>query len=338
MTARQISWAMAGLLILILGFGDAAPAARKIAGSARRRAPDTKKRLAGARERIPSPPLQEWLTLPQGGRRPAVGGQVSVRIKALAAILVDAEAGTVLFERSPDARLPPASVTKILTALIVLEQGRLDDTVVVSRGAARTGGHRLGLRAGQRISLKDLVAAILIRSANDAAVAAAEHVAGGLRRFMALMNARAKDLGMTNSHFANPHGLHRPSHYSTARDIATLTQAALANPTFAGLVRTPQARVTIWSPGRRALVPQARIVRTHNRLLGQMNGVDGVKTGYTKSAGRCLVASATRRGRRLIAVLLNDPQRWADAAALMEYGFDAIRDSTPGPAGMTEAN
>lgn len=147
---------------------------------------------------------------------------------------------------------------------------------------------------------------------------------------MALMNDKAKRLGMTNSRFANPHGLHQASHYTTARDMATLTRAALAHPTFAELVRTPQARVTIWKPGRRALVPQARIVRNHNRLLGQMDGVDGVKTGYTRSAGRCLVASASRGGRRLIAVLLNDPRRWTDAAALLEYGFNAVRDATPG--------
>jgi serine-type D-Ala-D-Ala carboxypeptidase (penicillin-binding protein 5/6) len=271
--------------------------------------------------------------LPQVGRPPAVSGRIPVRIKAAAAILVDAEAGTVLFERSPDAPLPPASVTKIRTALLILEHGRLDDSVVVSRAAARTNAYRLGLRAGQRLSLEDLLAAILIRSANDAAVAAAEHVGGSLRRFVALMNDKAEELGMTNSRFANPHGLHQASHFTTARDMATLTRAALTHPTFAELVRTPQARLTIWKPGRRARVPQVRIVRNHNRLLGQMDGVDGVKTGYTRSAGRCLVASASRGGRRLIAVLLNDPRRWTDAAALLEYGFDVVRDPTPGRPG-----
>jgi D-alanyl-D-alanine carboxypeptidase len=218
-------------------------------------------------------------------------------------------------------------VTKILTALIILDRGRLSDTVVVSPVAAQTGGHRLGLRAGQRISLADLLAAVLILSANDAAVAAAEHVGGSLSGFVALMNETAKDLGMTSSRFANPHGLDEPFHFTTARDMATLTRVALDNPTFAELVRARQAHLTIWKPGRRNLVPQKRIVLSHNRLLGQVAGADGVKTGYTDSAGRCLVASASRGNHRMIAVLLNDPQRWTDAAALLEYGFGSVRDA-----------
>jgi D-alanyl-D-alanine carboxypeptidase (penicillin-binding protein 5/6) len=240
---------------------------------------------------------------------------------------MDANSGVVLYERSPDEPRPPASVTKILTALVILEHGRPADIVVASRAAAQTGGHRLGLREGQRISLGDLLAAILIRSANDAAVAAAEHVGGSLGGFVALMNEKARDLGMTASRFSNPHGLDEPFHFTTARDMATLTRVALENLTFAELVRTRQARLTIWKPGRRALVPQARIVQSHNRLLGYLEGADGVKTGYTDSAGRCLVASASRGHQRLIAVLLNDPRRWTDAAALLEYGFGSIRDA-----------
>jgi D-alanyl-D-alanine carboxypeptidase len=240
---------------------------------------------------------------------------------------VDANSGTVLYERFPDEPLPPASVTKILTALVILEHGQLQDTVVVSRAAAQTGGHRLGLRERQRVSLGDLLAAILIRSANDAAVAAAEHVGGSLSGFVALMNDKASDLGMAASRFSNPHGLDEPFHFTTARDMATLSRVALENPTFAELVRTRQARLTIWKPGRRALVPQGRIVQSHNRLLGYLEGADGVKTGYTDSAGRCLVASASRGHQRLIAVLLNDPRRWIDAAALLEYGFGSIRDA-----------
>ncbi len=239
---------------------------------------------------------------------------------------MDAHSGAVLYELSPDAPRPPASVTKILTALVILEHGKLEDTVVVSPAAARTGGHRLGLRADQRVSLGDLLAAVLILSANDAAVAAAEHVGGGLGGFVALMNAKANELGMLNSQFANPHGLDEVSHYTTARDMALLTRVALDHPTFAELVRSRQARLTIWKPGRRTLVPQTRIVLSHNRLLGQLNGADGVKTGYTDSAGRCLVASASRGGQRMIAVLLNDPRRWNDAAALLEYGFGSLRD------------
>jgi D-alanyl-D-alanine carboxypeptidase len=236
---------------------------------------------------------------------------------------MDAKTGEVLYARNPDLPLPPASVTKILTALVILEQGRLTDTVVVSQEAARVGGYRLGLRRDQRISLEDLLAAILIRSANDAAMAAAEHVGHGLDGFVTLMNAKAEELGMEHSHFANPHGLDEPGHFTTARDLAVLTRVALQNPTFAELVRARGATVTIWKPGRRGDVPAARSILTHNKLLGLMEGADGVKTGYTGQAGRCLVASASRGDQRMIAVLLNDPWRWSDATALLQYGFGA---------------
>jgi serine-type D-Ala-D-Ala carboxypeptidase (penicillin-binding protein 5/6) len=261
---------------------------------------------------LPSPALPESLLLPRPGPRD---------VGAAAAVLMDAKTGEVLYARNPDEPLPPASVTKILTALVILERGRLTDTVVVSQEAARVGGYRLGLRRDQRISLEDLLAAILIRSANDAAMAAAEHVGQGLDGFVALMNAKAEELGMEHSHFANPHGLDEPGHFTTARDLAVLTRVALQNPTFAELVRTRGATVTIWKPGRRGAVPAARPILTHNKLLGLMEGADGVKTGYTGQAGRCLVASASRGDQRMIAVLLNDPWRWSDATALLEYGF-----------------
>lgn len=258
----------------------------------------------------------------------------SMEVRAAAAVLMDGETGDVLFERNPDEPRPPASTTKILTALVVLERGRLADSVVVSPGAARVGGYRLGLRRGQRISLEDLLAAILIRSANDAAVAAAEHVGGSLAGFVALMNAKAQELGMRHSHFANPHGLDDPSHFTTARDMALLTRAALRHRSFAQLVRTREATLTIWQRASRGLVPQARVVQSHNKLLGRLEGADGVKTGYTDAAGQCLVASASRGGQRMIAVLLDDPQRWTDAAMLLEFGFvsagGAARAPIPG--------
>jgi D-alanyl-D-alanine carboxypeptidase (penicillin-binding protein 5/6) len=207
---------------------------------------------------------------------------------------------------------------------VILERGRLTDTVVVSREAARVGGYRLGLRRGQQLSLEDLLTAVLIRSANDAAVAAAEHVGHGLEGFVSLMNAKAEELGMQHSHFANPHGLDEPGHFTTARDMAVLTRVALEQPAFARLVRTREVSVTIWNPGRRGPVARARLIQSHNKLLGRVDGADGVKTGYTDGAGRCLVASASRGDRRMIAVLLNDPQRWSDAASLLEYGFEAV--------------
>lgn len=273
--------------------------------------------------------LPEFLDIPRPAPEP---GQVE--ISAAAAVLMDAETGEVLFERNADDPRPPASTTKILTALVILERGRLTDTVVVSQAAARVGGYRLGLRAGQRIVLADLLAAILIRSANDAAVAAAEHVGGSLSGFVDRMNAAARELGMRYSHFANPHGLDEPDHFTTARDMALLTRAALEHPAFARLVRTREATLTIWQGGRRGLRPRPRTVQSHNKLLGRLEGADGVKTGYTDAAGQCLVASASRNGQRMIAVLLNDPYRWADAATLLEFGFgsagESARARTPG--------
>ncbi len=260
----------------------------------------------------------EFLGLPRPA--PAPGRP---EVSAAAAILMDADTGEVIYAMNPDEARPPASITKILTALLVLEQGRLSDTVVVSQAAASVGGYRLGLRRGQQISLEDLLAAILIRSANDAAVAAAEHVGHGLSGFVALMNERAQALGMSNSHFANPHGLDEPGHFTTARDMALLTRAALAHPAFARLVRTRAMTLTIWQPGRRGLVARARTIQTHNKLLGRLEGADGVKTGFTEGAGQCLVASASRGGQRMIAVLLNDRRRWMDAATLLEFGFES---------------
>jgi D-alanyl-D-alanine carboxypeptidase (penicillin-binding protein 5/6) len=261
----------------------------------------------------PSPGLDPEWEVPSGG--PSY-------ISAASAILVDGN-GEVLFARNPDEPRPPASVTKILTALVVLERGRLNDAVTVSPAAAKVGGFQLGLRHGQRASLQDLLAAVLIMSANDAAVAVAEHVGGSVGGFADMMNAAARRIGMTHSRFANPHGLHEADHYTTAQDLARLTRVALDQPEFARLVRTREATITIWKSGRRGFVPQARVIRSHNRLLGRVAGADGVKTGYTDAAGRCLVASASRGSERMIAVLLNDPRRWSDATTLLEFGFEA---------------
>ncbi len=325
MIRQLVSWAT--LILVILGLVDAAPAVRSHSGFHRKRITPSERAVSTSRARVRPSSLGESLALPRHGWPNHSSDSDAFGLRAASAILMDANSGAVLYERSPDAARPPASVTKILTALVILEHGHLTDTVTVSSTAAGTGGYRLGLRAGQRISLGDLLAAILIRSANDAAVAAAEHVGGSLAGFVAMMNEKAAEIGMTNSRFSNPHGLDEPFHYTTARDMATLTRVALDNPTFAELVRTRQARVTIWKPGRRSFLAQARIVQSHNRLLGQLEGADGVKTGYTDSAGRCLVASASRGSSRMIAVLLNDPRRWTDAAMLLEYGFGAIRSA-----------
>lgn len=305
------------LAMLLSGLGSSAPASPTrpaIQGPSNARG--VRVSVLPRHRRRASSPLLEFLQLPRPAPMQGVGP-----VSAASAILVDAVTGEVLFEQNADEPRPPASITKILTALVIVERGNLMDTVVVSRAAAGVRGHRLGLRPGQRISLEDLLAAILIRSANDAAIAGAEHVGGGLTAFVGLMNLKAHELGMDHSHFKNPHGLDEPGHYTTARDMALLTRVAMEHPAFAQLVRTRAARVAIWQPGKRGPLLRYRTVQTHNRLLGQLEGADGVKTGYTDAAGRCLVASASRGDQRLIAVLLKDPQRWTDAATLLEFGF-----------------
>src|SRR5574337_1881929 len=251
------------------------------------------------------------------------------QLNAASAVLMDADTCAILFARHHMEQRSPASTTKIMTALLILEEGQLDDKVVISERAAAVTGTGLGLRRGQRVTLRDLLWAILLKSANDAALAAAEHVGGSEEQFVALMNAKAASLGMEGTHFMNPHGLDDPDHYSTAYDLAVLTRHALRNPTFARMVQTREARLAILT-GRNGNVVKRKAVRTHNQLLGQFSGADGVKTGYTSLAGRCLVASATRGERQLIAVLLNDTRRWVEAAALLEYGFAALGGGASG--------
>lgn len=305
--------------ILLSGVGSSAPAAPNRSGILSPHGARSVRVSVLHRHRArASSPILESLDLP----RPVPPHSLA-QVSAASAILVDAVTGEVLFEQNADEPRPPASITKILTALVILERGHLEETVIVSPQAASVGGYRLGLRRGQRISLRDLLAALLIRSANDAAMAAAEHVGRGMAGFVALMNAKAQELGMHHSHFENPHGLDEPGHYTTARDMGLLTRVAMEHPSFARLVRTRETMVTVWQPGPRGLRRRVRVIQSHNKLLGRLEGADGVKTGYTDAAGRCLVASASRGGQRMIAVLLKDPQRWTDAATLLEFGFEA---------------
>jgi serine-type D-Ala-D-Ala carboxypeptidase (penicillin-binding protein 5/6) len=258
---------------------------------------------------------------------PAVPQTLPEELAAASAILVDGATGEILYARAARERRAPASLTKVMTAVVVLERARLTDQVLVSRWAPQAGGFSIGLRAGQRLSVQDLLAALLIRSANDAAVALAEHVGGSVPDFANLMNAKAQVLGMRDTHFRNPHGLDAPDHYASAYDLAILTRYALQNPIFARLVQTRQTTITVVKGAEKRRgrpVVAHRLVRSHNRLLAAFEGADGVKTGFTNEAGRCLVASAQRGERRLIAVLLKDARRWDDAATLLEYGFSRV--------------
>ncbi|WP_242868902.1 D-alanyl-D-alanine carboxypeptidase family protein [Desulfotomaculum copahuensis] len=246
-------------------------------------------------------------------------------ITADAAVLMDAGTGRVYFAKKPYKRRAPASLTKIMTAVVALEYGRLDAVANVSRNAAYTEtGSIIDLRAGEKITLENLLQAALIMSANDSTVAIAELVGGMESRFIQMMNAKALLLGALHTRFANTNGYSDPGHYSTARDLALITRYALQNPVFNRLVGTREATVCFYGSKRRE-----KIANT-NRLLRNNSypGIDGVKTGSTPLAGNCLIASATRDGRRLIAVVLHSADRYRDAVALLEYGFTGVKPVT----------
>ncbi|WP_418724908.1 D-alanyl-D-alanine carboxypeptidase family protein [Dysosmobacter sp.] len=240
---------------------------------------------------------------------------------ASSAILMDVDSGRVLYEHNADAKMLIASTTKILTALVAIEEGDLSDTVTVSRAAAWTEGSSMYLKEGEELTLETLLYGLLLCSGNDAAVAIAEHIAGSEAGFARLMNEKAEELGMTGSSFANPNGLDDELHYSTARDMACLACAAVENETLVRIASTKS--VTIGG----------RTMSNHNKLLNLVEGCIGLKTGYTQAAGRTLVSCAERAGQRLVAVTLQDGNDWADHEALLEYGFSAYpacRAAVPG--------
>ena len=230
-------------------------------------------------------------------------------ISAEKAILMDAATGRVLFEQNADSRSLIASTTKIMTALVVCEQCNVLDRMRIPKEAVGIEGSSMYLQEGEILTIQELLYGLMLHSGNDAAVALAIYCGGTVEGFVELMNDKAHQLGMDGSHFENPNGLDAPGHYSTARDLAILADYAMDNPIFRQTVSTKTVTV-----GQRYL-------RNHNKLLWQVEGADGVKTGYTKAAGRILVSSASRDGRRLIAVTINAPDDWRDHTALLELGF-----------------
>lgn len=236
----------------------------------------------------------------------------AVETSATSAILVDVSSGRALYEQNADAKMLIASTTKILTALVAIREGNLGDVVTVNREATLTEGSSMYLREGERLTLEELLYGLMLCSGNDAAVAIADHVGGSQAGFVALMNETAKDLGMEHSSFANPNGLDHEEHYSTARDMALLACAAVKNETLVRIAST------------RTVTINGRTMTNHNKLLSYMDGCIGLKTGYTRAAGRTLVSCAERNGQQLIAVTLQDGNDWADHQALFEYGFSAF--------------
>lgn len=237
------------------------------------------------------------------------------KVPAHSILLKDLNSGRVLYEHDPGKRLSPASLTKIMSALVILERGKLDDLVTVSPSAARAPKTHLRLKAGQVFRLDALLKAMLIVSANDACLAAVQHVGGDEAQFVSLMNAKAVALGLTDTHFSNGCGFDGPEHYSTAEDLAALSVIALEQPTFRELVREERATITPVNGTR------SYVLHTTNRLLGRIPGVEGIKTGFTSKAGRCLIAKVSQNGSDLLLVILNSRRRWNTATSLINYGL-----------------
>ncbi len=235
-------------------------------------------------------------------------------VSAKAAVLIDADSGRVMFEKNAELRLPMASTTKIMTALVALELGNPDDNVTVTRESVGVEGSSIYLALGETLTLRELLYALLLASANDAATAIAIHVGGSIDGFAELMNKKAESLGLLNSQFKNPHGLDAEGHFTSAHDLALITAHALKNPLFSEIVSTYKYNISGKDGTRRYLV-------NHNKLLRMYDGCVGVKTGYTKADGRCLVSAAKRNGMTLIAVTLSAPDDWRDHTAMLDYGF-----------------
>ena len=240
-------------------------------------------------------------------------------VSAESAIVLCASTGEVLYEKDAYTKRAMASTTKIMSALLACESGRLADTVTVTQKMAQIEGTSMGLLAGDTVTIRGLVYGMLLSSGNDAANTVAIALGGSVKAFVAKMNEKAEALGMKNTHFMNPSGLTEDGHYSTAYDMALLAAAALQNEVFASICSSEEAVVYYGNP------PYRRVLTNHNRLLSMYDGATGVKTGYTKAAGRCLVSSAQRDGITLIAVTLCAPDDWNDHAAMLDYGFSISR-------------
>lgn len=240
-------------------------------------------------------------------------------ISATSAAVVDVETGQVLFNKHMHLRRPPASLTKILTTIIAIEEADLNDMVTVSRRAAYQEGSSIYLEVGEKIPLEDLLYGVMLASGNDAAVAVAEHVSGSVKEFAKLMNKRAEEMGALNSNFLNPSGLPEPGHVSTAYDLAMIMRYSLKNKIFSKITSTKYKTIS-WADN-----DWGRGLRNHNKLLWSYDGITGGKTGYTRAAGRCLIASAKRGNREVVAVVLNSSNDWLEVRRLLDYGLDSFK-------------
>jgi len=245
-----------------------------------------------------------------------------LKLNSKIGLIFDRNSKTILYEKNGLKQVPMASTTKIMTAIVVLENANLDDIVTISKKAAGTGGSRLGLKTNDKITVHDLLYGLMLKSGNDAAVALAEHVGGGIDGFAELMNKKASEMGLVNSHFVTPHGLDQEKHYTTAYELACMADYALNIPKFREIVGSKKYNITINA--------RSSLIGNTNELLGNLYGVYGVKTGFTNGAGRCLVTACKRDDIDIITVVLSantKKERTLDSVKLIEYAnknYDVI--------------
>lgn len=245
----------------------------------------------------------------------------AVGTSAKAAAVINGDTGEVIYAHNADARLPMASTTKIMTALLLCENGEFDKEITVTADMLRVEGSSMGLLAGDRVTYHDLLYGMMLASGNDAANVTAIALGGSVEGFVKMMNGKAAELGLENTHFVTPSGLDAEGHYTTAEELAQLARHALRNEAFAKAVASEAATLNYGNP------PYRRTLKNHNRLLKTFDGAVGVKTGFTKKSGRCLVSAAKRDGKLVIAVTLNDPDDWQDHAALLDYGLSSVKQT-----------
>ncbi len=263
---------------------------------------------------------------PTGGRviaaenTPPVSAPTSISAKA--AVLIEATSGRIVFGKNENTRLSMASTTKIMTALVALEQMNPTTRITVTAESVGVEGSSIYLVEGETLTLEDLLYALMLESANDAAETIAIAVAGNVPAFADLMNQKAADLGLTDTKFVNPHGLDADGHYTTAKELALLTRAALQNPDFRRICATERHTIPLHD------TDGVRLLLNHNKLLHNYDGCIGVKTGFTKKTGRCLVSAAEREGVTMIAVTLGAPDDWRDHTTMLDYGFSLFESLT----------
>ncbi len=243
----------------------------------------------------------------------------ALEISAQSGVLYEPVSGRVIFEKNKDEKRGMASTTKIVTAITALENGNLNDIVTVSKKAADVEGSSVWLEEGEKQTLYNLLYGLMLSSGNDAAIAIAEHISEDTEKFALLMNETAQKAGAKNSSFKNPNGLDEEGHFTTAYDLAKITAYAMENEQFREIVKTKKKTIP-WENHQ-----WDRTLKNHNKLLTLYEGADGVKTGFTKKCGRCLVSSAVKNGTRLIAVTLNAPNDWDDHTKMLDWGFENLK-------------